>query len=65
MSATISRREALQRIGAAGGVVLSGGILRGQARAIRVGRKPVEILIASVSSSFNSSRRGGCCRTTP
>jgi alpha-glucosidase (family GH31 glycosyl hydrolase) len=49
MSAPLSRREVLQQIGAAGAVALSGSLVRGQARAIRVGGKPVEILIASVS----------------
>ena len=52
MSPAVSRRHALQQLGAAGaGAVLSGGILRGQSRAIRVAGAPVEILVASISPS--------------
>ncbi|HEV2986064.1 MAG TPA: glycoside hydrolase family 31 protein, partial [Vicinamibacterales bacterium] len=52
MAARLSRRKLLQQIGAAGaGLAASGGILRGQSRAIRVAGKPVEILVASISPS--------------
>jgi alpha-glucosidase/alpha-D-xyloside xylohydrolase len=47
---SISRRDALKQIGAAGaGVALSGGVLRGQATAIAVAGQPVEITVSSVS----------------
>src|SRR5712671_6507443 len=52
VSPAVSRRHALQQLGAAGaGAVLSGDILRGQSRAIRVAGTPVEILVASISPS--------------
>ena len=50
MSESFSRREALKNLGAAGaGVVLAGGIIRGQAAPIRLAGMPVEIAVASIS----------------
>lgn len=48
----LSRRQALKQIGSAGaGVVLAGGIIRGQSAPIRIAGMPVEIAVASVSPS--------------
>jgi len=52
MSESLSRRDALKQIAAAGaGVVVSGGIIRGQAAPIRIAGVPVEIAVASLSAS--------------
>lgn len=52
MSQPVSRREVLKQLGSAGaGVVVSGGILRGQSSPITVAGQPVEIAVASVSPS--------------
>ena len=52
MSEPVSRRQALQLIGAAGaGAFLSGRIVGGQSRPILVAGNAVEILVASVSAS--------------
>jgi alpha-glucosidase/alpha-D-xyloside xylohydrolase len=52
MSHRFSRREVLKQLGSAGaGVVLAGGVLRGQAAPITIGGQPVEIQVASVSPS--------------
>ena len=52
MSEPVSRRAALQLIGAAGaGAVLSGRFVRGQSRPILVAGKAVEIVVASISPS--------------
>jgi alpha-glucosidase (family GH31 glycosyl hydrolase) len=49
---TTTRRQALQQLTSAGaGVVLSGGIFRGQNADIVVGGRPVEIVVASVSQT--------------
>src|SRR5262245_28465727 len=51
MSQSISRRDALAQLGAAGaGVVLARAVLRGQSAPITVAGRPVEIVIASVST---------------
>jgi hypothetical protein len=50
MSEPITRREALQHIGTAGaGVVLAGGIIRGQSTDITIAGKPVEIVVSPLS----------------
>jgi alpha-glucosidase (family GH31 glycosyl hydrolase) len=50
MARPISRRDALKQLGSAGAAVaLSGGVIRGQAAAIRVAGMPVEIAVATVS----------------
>ena len=47
---SLSRRDALKQIAAAGaGVVATGGIVRGQAAPIRIAGIPVEIAVASIS----------------
>ncbi len=52
MSTPVSRRKALELIGAAtAGAVLAPAVLRGQSSSILVNGKPVEIAIASVSAS--------------
>ena len=46
MTHALSRREALTRIGRAGaGVVLAGGVIRGQTSPIRIAGMPVEIVV--------------------
>jgi alpha-glucosidase len=46
----VSRRDALRQIGTAGaGVVLAGGIIRGQSTNILVAGRPVEILVSALS----------------
>ena len=50
MSRKLPRRQALKEIGLAGaGVMLSGGVFRGQTAPIRVAGRPVEIAVASIS----------------
>ena len=50
MVRSISRRDALKQLGSAGaGVVLGGGVIRGQSAPIRVAGTPVEIAVASIS----------------
>jgi alpha-glucosidase/alpha-D-xyloside xylohydrolase len=52
MAERLSRRDALKQIGtASAGVVLAGGIIRGQTADIMVAGRPVEIAIASLSPS--------------
>src|SRR5262245_28799003 len=52
MSARVSRRELLEQAGKAGaGILLAGGVLRGQSSAITVAGQPVEIIVRSVSPS--------------
>ena len=52
MSESLSRRDALKQIAAAGaGVVATGGIIRGQAEPIRIAAMPVEIAVASISAT--------------
>src|SRR5688572_14130231 len=52
MSKRVSRREALQHMGTAGaGLLLGGGVIRGQSAPIVIAGKPVEIVVAGVSRS--------------
>jgi len=52
MPNSVSRRHALNRLGAVGaGVAFSGAFPRGQARSITVAGKPAEVVVASVSPS--------------
>jgi alpha-glucosidase (family GH31 glycosyl hydrolase) len=52
MSQPVTRREALEHIAAVGaGIVLSGGVFRGQATDIVIGGRPVEIVVSSLSSA--------------
>jgi alpha-glucosidase len=52
MREPLSRRDALKQLGSAGaGVVLSGGIIRGQTTPIRIAGMPVEIAVAPISAS--------------
>jgi alpha-glucosidase/alpha-D-xyloside xylohydrolase len=52
MAREIPRRAALKQIGLAGaGVMLSGGVFRGQSAPITIAGRPVEIAIASVTPS--------------
>lgn len=52
MSERVSRRHALKRITSAGaGVILSGGVIRGELQRIRIAGMPVEIAVASVGPS--------------
>src|SRR5205823_6422887 len=51
MSGSISRRAALQHLGTGAGILVTGGILRGQSRPIRVAAAPVEIIVSSISPS--------------
>lgn len=49
---SLSRRDALKQIGAAGaGLVLSGGIVRGQASDVMIAGKPVEVRVFSLGPS--------------
>ena len=48
----LSRREVLKQLGTAGaGVVLAGGVFRGQSAPLTIGGRAVEILVASVGPS--------------
>ena len=52
MTEPISRREAVKRLTSAGaGIVLSGGVIRGQSDAILVAGRRVEIVVTSISPS--------------
>jgi alpha-glucosidase/alpha-D-xyloside xylohydrolase len=50
MNSGLPRREAIKQLGLAGaGLMISGGVLRGQSTPITINGKPVEIVIASIS----------------
>jgi alpha-glucosidase/alpha-D-xyloside xylohydrolase len=52
MPESISRRDALKQLGVAGaGVLVNGGVIRGQERAITVAGQPVEIAVSSLSAT--------------
>ena len=52
MAEPVSRRDAVKQLaGVTAGVVLAGGVIRGQSDAIVVAGKPVEIVVSSVSPS--------------
>ena len=52
MSDPLSRRDVIKQLGSAGvALALGGGVLRGQSRPILVAGRPVEIVVASVTSS--------------
>ena len=52
MSNPISRRDVIKQLGgASAGVVLTGGIIRGQSSDIMVGGRPVEIVVASLTGN--------------
>src|SRR5215210_6532430 len=51
MKSRPSRRDAIKQLGLAGaGLILSSGVIRGQSAPITINGKPVEIIIAAVSS---------------
>jgi len=52
MSSTVSRREMLKQIGAAGAsLAFSGGVIRGQSGDIVIAGRPVEIVVSSVGAA--------------